>query len=121
MSFVNRFFIKSDLSSNSKVGSQFQSVLDHLTIHLFDHNHFIIIILCYRTLASWFSVLGSWLLALESQALTSVRSAWPQCSVHASSLGSWCSGFLWGAVAGLAFWGSTYSALQMMVVGLLHF
>ena len=61
MYFVNRFFIESDLNSNSKVGSQFHSVIDHLAIHLFDHNHFYV---------TGLSVLGSQLLALESQVLT---------------------------------------------------
>ena len=67
MQFVNRFFINSNLNSNSKVGGQFHSVIGHLTIHLFDHNHFML-------QGPQFSVLSSWLLSLEFQIILNTLS-----------------------------------------------
>ena len=51
----------------------------------------------------------------------SVRYVWPHCSVCASSPGSWGSGFLWWAIAGLVFQRLACSTLQMMAGGLPNF
>ena len=59
MYFMNRFFIENNLHGNSKVGSQFHCIIDHLAIHLFDHNHFMLEGSQISSLSSWFSVLSS--------------------------------------------------------------